>query len=139
MGRIKENLLENDFGAYLNDLREKKGYTIEELSEKINMPSVTIKRIKKWEHDLEFPNLDEMYKLSEIYEVPSEELMQVRTRTLEEGLKGVHTTIIRIIGYILGISIYTTVIGTYIIIVVAGIWSIFNFAAAMEQMVAALT
>lgn len=139
MRKIKEKLLENDFGAYLNDLREKKGYTIEELAEKINMSSVTIKRIKKWEHDLEFPNLDEMYKLSEIYGVPSEELMQVRTQTLEEGLKGVHTTIIRFIGYIFGISIYTTVIGSYIFIFVAGIWAIFNFAAAMEQMVIALT
>jgi len=139
MGKIKEKLLENDFGAYLYDLREKKGYTIEELAEKINMPNATIKNIKKWEHDLEFPNLDHMYKLSEIYEVPSEELMQVRTQTLEEGLKGVHTTLIRFIGYILGISIYTTVIGTYIIIAVAGIWSLFNFAAAMEQMVVALT
>lgn len=87
MGKIKEKLIENDFGAYLYDLREKKGYTIEELAEKINMPSVTIKNIKKWEHDLEFPNLDQMYKLSEIYEVPSEELMQVRTRDFRRRFK----------------------------------------------------
>lgn len=88
MGKIKERLLENDLGAYLYDLREKKGYTIEELAEKINMPNATIKNIKKWEHDLEFPNLDHMYKLSEIYEVPSEELMQVRTRDFRRRFKG---------------------------------------------------
>lgn len=87
MKKIKEKLLENDFGAYLYDLRERRGYTIEELAEKINMPNVRIKTIKKWEHDLEFPNLDQIYKLSEIYEVASEELMQVRTRNITRRSK----------------------------------------------------
>ena len=87
MKKIKEKLLENDFGAYLYDLRQKKEYTIEELAQKINMPQVKIKTIKKWEHDLEFPDLDQIYKLSEIYQVPAEELMQVRTRNVRRGLK----------------------------------------------------
>ena len=87
MRSVKEKLLENDFGAYLYDLRCKKEYTIEELVEKIGMDNVRLKNIRKWEHDLEFPNLDQMYKLSEIYKVPIEVLMQVRTQTLEEGLK----------------------------------------------------
>lgn len=87
MKKIKEKLLENDFGAYLYDLRQKKEYTIEELAQKINMPQVKIKTIKKWEHDLEFPDLDQIYKLSEIYQVPAEELMQVRTRNARRGLK----------------------------------------------------
>lgn len=87
MKKIKEKLLENDFGAYLYDLRQKKEYTIEELAQKINMPQVKIKTIKKWEHDLEFPDLDQIYKLSEIYEVPAEELMQVRTRNIRRRFK----------------------------------------------------
>lgn len=138
MKKIKEKLLENDFGEYLYDLRTKKGYTIEELAEKINMPTVTIKAIRKWEHDLEMPTLEQIYKLSEIYEVASEELMQVRTQTLQEGLKGVHKTIIRFVGYILGISIYTTVILSYVFIAVAGIWAIFNFANACNQLAMSL-
>ena len=100
MRSVKEKLLENDFGAYLYDLRCKKEYTIEELVQKIDMPNVTIKSVRKWEHDMEFPDLEKMYKLSEIYHVPIEELMQVRTQTLEEGLKGVHKTLIRFIGYV---------------------------------------
>ncbi len=135
MRKIKETLLEKDFGAYLYDLREKKGYTIEELVEKINMPNVTIKTIKKWEHDLEFPNLDVMYKVSEIYEVPSEVLMQIRTQTLEEGLKGVHRTLIRFIGYILGISIYGAVIFSYAFLFVAGIGSVLFIAKVMNEAV----
>jgi transcriptional regulator with XRE-family HTH domain len=133
MKNFKENLLENDFGAYLYDLRSKKEYTVEELAQKMDMENVTIKSIKKWEHDLEFPTLEQIYKLSEIYEVPSEEIMQVRTRTLEEGLKGVHKEIIRFIGYILGFSIYGTIIISYIIIAVAFVYSIWFFVAATKS------
>ena len=34
--KFKEKLLENDFGAYLYDLRMKHEYTVEELVEKLN-------------------------------------------------------------------------------------------------------
>lgn len=133
MKKFKEKLLENDFGAYLYDLRCKKEYTIEELAEKINMETVTIKGIRKWEHDLEFPNLDQMYKLSEIYEVPIETLMQVRTETLEEGLKGVHKMIIRLLGYLLGFSIYGTIIIGYTIIFATLIFSFLFFITAANR------
>lgn len=133
MKKFKEKLLENDFGAYLYDLRCKKAYTIEELAQKINMQTVNIKGIRKWEHDLEFPNLDQMYKLSEIYEVPIEELMQVRTQTLEEGLKGVHKTLIRFLGYLLGFSIYGTIIIGYTIIFATLIFSFLFFIAASNR------
>lgn len=134
MKKFKEKLLENDFGAYLYDLRYKREYTIEELAQKINMETVTIKSIRKWEHDLEFPNLDQMYKLSEIYEVPIEELMQVRTQTLEEGLKGVHRMILRLIGYLLGFSIYGTIIIGYTIIFIALIFAFWFFITASNRL-----
>lgn len=138
MKKFKEKLLENDFGAYLYDLRCKEQYTIEELAEKINMETVTIKGIRKWEHDLEFPNLDQMYKLSEIYEVPIEELMQIRTQTLEEGLKGVHKIMIRFLGYLLGFSIYGTIIIGYTIIFATLIFSFLFFITAANRPTAAL-
>lgn len=133
MKNFKEKLLENDFGAYLYDLRCKKEYTVEELARIINMETVTIKAIRKWEHDLEFPNLDQMYKLSEIYQVPIEEIMQVRTQTLEEGLKGVHKTIIRFLGYLLGFSIYGTLIICYTIIFIALIYSFWFIITASQR------
>ena len=132
MRSVKEKLLENDFGAYLYDLRCKKEYTIEELVQKMNMEKVNIKSIRKWEHDIEFPNLDQIYKLSEIYEVPAEELMQVRTQTLEEGLKGVHKELIRLLSYVLGFSIYGMLILCYIIIFVAFIYYILFFINATQ-------
>lgn len=133
MKNFKEKLLENDFGAYLYDLRCKKEYAVEELARIINMETVTIKAIRKWEHDLEFPNLDQMYKLSEIYQVPIEEIMQVRTQTLEEGLKGVHKTIIRFLGYLLGFSIYGTLIICYTIIFIALIYAFWFIITASQR------
>lgn len=132
MKKIKETLLERDFGAYLYDLREKSEYTVEELVEKINMQNITTKTIKKWEHDLEFPNLDIMYKLSEIYEVPIENLMQIKTQTLEEGVKGINKGMIRFIGYLLGIPIYGAVIFSYVFLIVGGIGSVLFFAARIS-------
>lgn len=131
--KFKKKLLENDFGAYLYDLRMKNEYTIEELVEKLNIETIKSKNIRKWEHDLEFPNLDQMYKLSEIYRVPIEELMQVRTQTLEEGLKGIHKGIIRFIGYILGFSIYGTIILSNILIYGTLIIVFLNFIAIANQ------
>lgn len=132
MKKIKEKLIENDFGVYLYDLRCRNGYTIEELAMKINMRTVTIKTIKKWEHDLEFPTLEQIYKLSEIYEVASAEFMQVKTATLQEGMKGVHTEILRIIGYIMGISIYGMVIFSYLFLIVGGIGAVFFLANSIN-------
>lgn len=134
MRKFKEKLLENDFGAYLYDLRCKKEYTIEELVQKIDMPTVTAKSVRKWEHDLEFPNLDQMYKISSIYEVPIEEIMQVKTQTLEEGLKGVPKEIIRFISYVLGFSIYAMLILCYIIIFATFIWAILFFIESTYEM-----
>ena len=133
MKKLKKTLLENDFGAYLYNLRCKKEYTIEELVQKINMQTVNEKNIRKWEHDLEFPNLDQMYKLSEIYEIPAEELMQVRTQTLEEGLKGVHKTLIRFLGYMLGFSIYGIYVLSYVVILVGAIWAMLLWAQIPEK------
>lgn len=131
--KFKEKLLENDFGAYLYDLRIKHEYTVEELVEKIDIETIKVKNIRKWEHDLEFPNLDQMYKLSEIYKVPIEELMQVRTQTLEEGLKGIHKGIIRFLGYLLGFSIYGTIILSNILIYGTLIIVFLNFIAIAYQ------
>lgn len=131
--KFKEKLLENDFGAYLYDLRIKNEYTVEELVEKLNIETIKSKNIRKWEHDLEFPNLDQMYKLSEVYQIPIEELMQVRTQTLEEGLKGIHKGIIRFLGYLLGFSIYGTIILSKILLYGTLIIVFLNFVAIANQ------
>ena len=49
------------FGAYLKSLRQEKELTLEETAEKLN---VKIEKIKRWEKNMEIPDLDNMYKLS---------------------------------------------------------------------------
>ena len=98
-----------DFGQWLSELRKEKGLSEEQLVEKINMVNVQKINIKKWERDLEFPNLDVIYKLSEIYRISSAEIIDRKQKTLQAGLDGIHMYIIRVISLLMGISIYGTI------------------------------
>lgn len=76
-----------DFGQWLYELRKDKGFTEDELVDKINMINVQEINIKKWERDLEFPNLDAIYKLSEIYQISSAEIIDKKQKTLQAGVE----------------------------------------------------
>ena len=108
---MKKNKDENyiDFGQWLYDLRKSKGLTEDQLVDKINMINVQEINIKKWERDLEFPELDVIYKLSEIYMIPSAEIIDKKQKTLQAGVEGIHIYIIRILSLFMGISIYGTI------------------------------
>lgn len=108
---MKKNIDENyiDFGQWLYELRKEKGFSEEQLAEKINMINVQTINIKKWERDLEFPDLDAIYKLSEIYMIPSAEIIDKKQKTLQAGVDGIHIYIIRILSLFMGISIYGTI------------------------------
>ena len=76
-----------DFGQWLYELRKEKGLTEEQLATKINMVNVQEINIKKWERDLEFPDLDVIYKLSEIYMISSTEIIDKKQKTLQAGIE----------------------------------------------------
>lgn len=115
-----------DFGEWLFNLRKEKGFTEEELADKINMINVKEINIKKWERDLEFPDLDAIYKLSEIYMIPSEEIIDKKQKTLQNGVEGIHIYMIRILSLLMGTSIYSTIwlfrIVLYSILILVTIW-----------------
>lgn len=98
-----------DFGEWLYKKRKEKGLSEAELVEKINKINVQEINVKKWERDLEFPDLDTIYKLSEIYMVSSAEIIDIKQQTLQAGVEGVHMYIIRMLSLIMGISIYGTI------------------------------
>ena len=75
-----------DFGEWLHKLRKEKGLTEEQLVDKINMVNVQEINIRKWERDLEFPDLDAIYKLSEIYMISSAEIIDKKQKTLQAGV-----------------------------------------------------
>lgn len=99
------------FGAYLKSLREEKDLIPEELGEKLD---IKIEKIKRWERDLEVPDLDEMYKLSEFYDVPCEHLLRLKDELFKPNLK-----MVRAIAAVLGVSVRTIIIIGYTILVLA--------------------
>ncbi len=105
-----------DFGQWLYETRKQHDLTEEDLVEKINMINVQKINIKKWERDLEFPDLDMIYKLSEIYMIPSSEIIDKKQKTLQSGVDGIHVHFIRVLSLILGISFYATYALTQVII-----------------------
>lgn len=107
----KKNKDENyiDFGQWLYNLRKEKDFTEYDLVEKINMRNVQVINIKKWERDLEFPDLDTIYKLSEIYQIEAAEIIDKKQKTLQAGVDGIHIYIIRVLSLFMGISIYGTI------------------------------
>lgn len=124
-----------DFGQWLYELRTKKGLTEDQLVEKIGMVNVEKINIRKWERDLEFPDLDAIYKLSEIYMIPSSEIINRKQQTLQAGMEGIHFYIIRILSLLMGISIYGTIwlsrILIYGTLIVVTIW--FYFKTLLPQ------
>jgi len=81
--------LENykSFGEYLKNLRLNKNLTPEEVAEKIN---IKIETVKRWERNLEIPELEDMYKLSEFYQVPCEHLLRLKEELFKPNTKTVN-------------------------------------------------
>lgn len=101
----------------LIELRKKEGLTIVELLEKLDNSNLKEKDIKNWEIGLKYPDLDTIYKLSEIYKVPSTEFVQAKNNSYEKGLAGINKKIIRWIAYTLNVSFYVGTVITVLIYV----------------------
>ena len=114
----KENL-ENKKGIeeLLVELRTKKSLSRMELLEKLEKSNLTEKDIKKWEIGLSYPDLDIIYKLSEIYRVPSTEFVKAKNNSYENGLAGINKRIIRWFVYTLNVSFYIATILTIVLYV----------------------
>ena len=57
----------------LKKLREDKNWSYNDVSYHLNDTNIMPENIKKMESGLEYPDLDMMYKLSELYSVPVED------------------------------------------------------------------
>ena len=90
----------------LKKLREEKNWSYLELLEKLNKKGINLqeKDIKKWEWGLEYPDLNTIYKLSEIYMVPSENFIEAKNNSFTNGINSLHIKIINWICYLTGAS-----------------------------------
>lgn len=122
-----------EFGEWLYELRKEHNLTYEELVNKINIPKVQVKNLRKWERSLEYPDLDTIYKLSEIFKIPSEELLSSKEETLKKGVGKINVRLIRTISYILNVSIYTAIWITRISLALALILAWMYFVGVCKQ------
>lgn len=111
----------------LIELRTKKGLSRIELLEKLNDSNLKESDIKKWEIGLEYPDLNTIYKLSEIYMVSSEEFVLAKNNSYEKGLAGINKKIIKWFVYTLNVSFYVGAVLTILLYTFALIFSFWFF------------
>ena len=61
------------FGQRLSRIRKEKGFTQNEIADKVG---VTSQAVSKWENDLASPDIDILLKLSEIFDISIDELLE---------------------------------------------------------------
>ena len=117
--KMKKENNKNEIGIeeLLHNLRMEKNYTYLELAEKINDRNITEKTVKKWEKGLEYPNLNIIYQLSEIYNIPSQEILEARDNSFKKGLGRINFVLVKWICYFLDITIKTSMVMIYAFIV----------------------
>ncbi len=91
--------MELDLGERLQNLRESKNMSREDLAKKMNVSRETV---YKWENSECYPNSQNLLKLSEIYETTVVKLIKVNflTSQMEETIDKREETILNILFYI---------------------------------------
>ncbi|OXS65852.1 hypothetical protein B1B01_20590 [Priestia filamentosa] len=92
-------MMELDLGERLQNLRESKNMSREDLAKKMNVSRETV---YKWENSECYPNSQNLLKLSEIYETTVVKLIKVNflTSQMEETIDKREETILNILFYI---------------------------------------
>ena len=90
MGKSGKKIPINSVGKIIKEARQKQGLTEEELVWKINQPKITKKLIQAWEKGQEFPDLDNIYLLSEHLNLDPNELFNNRLRIQDESIHEVN-------------------------------------------------
>ena len=93
----------------LTRLRQEHNWSYVEVISKLSDKTITEKDIKKWEVGLKYPDLDMIYELSELYQIPSADLIKAKEYSYTK--KGIFTTrLIKWICYFLNVSMYTALV-----------------------------
>jgi transcriptional regulator with XRE-family HTH domain len=116
----------------LKEAREKNNWTYIEVVEKLGQANLSEKDVRKWEIGLKYPDLDMIYKLSELYEIPSTELIQAKNNSFEAGMGSINKRTIKLICYFLNVSYHVglvLLVIIYIFLLIAALWFL-TFAAS---------
>lgn len=69
----------NQIGKYIKKYREEKGITQEQLAENMN---VTRQAVSNWENEKTQPDIDTLFRISQIFEISMEELIYGEKREM---------------------------------------------------------
>lgn len=119
----------------LRDLRQEKEWSYWNVVDELTRKGIILneKIIKKWEYGLEYPDLDIIYKLSEIYSIPSEIFVIAKNNSFKEGYETIHMEFIKRVCYITGISLKVGYIAMYVFIGLALIWALLFFIGKCNE------
>ena len=93
----------------LKTARNRKKWDYYDVAKRIDDTNINEKTVKKWEYGLLYPDLNTIYKLSEIYNIPSEELVQSKNNSMNKGLGFIHFKFIDWFCYITNASIMVSI------------------------------
>ncbi len=104
--REEIKVVEETLEEMLKRLRISRKWSYIELVQELSKVGVMTdeKTVKKWELGLEYPNLDVIYKLSDIYKISSQDVIQAKNNSLNRGYNSVHTRFIKWMCYFTGAS-----------------------------------
>lgn len=134
--RENEKIRLEEIEELLKEEREKRNWTYLELLEKLEIESLTEKDIKKWEKGLKYPDLNEIYKLSEIYKIPSARIIQAKNNSFVQGNKSINIKAIKWICYFLDVSYkvgLVLLILTYVLLLVISFTTFINLANSFKK------
>lgn len=123
----------------LIDLRNEKNWTYINVIHELSKMDIFVdeKTIKKWEVGLEYPDMDTIYKLSELYFIPSNDFIIAKNNSYAKGYKSIHKTFIKWFCYITGFSIKAGYIITYISVYIALILAFIFFISKCNEVLKA--
>ena len=119
----------------LRDLRQQKDWSYWNVVDELTRRGIVLneKTIKRWEYGLKYPDLDIIYKLSEIYSIPSENFVIAKNNSFKEGYEKIHMELIKRFCYFTGISLKVGYIAIYVIIGLVLIWSLLFFIGKCNE------
>ncbi len=120
----------------LKELRESKHWSYLNLMDELYKKGLNVdeKIVKKWEIGLEYPDLDTIYLLSELYMIPSEDLIIAKQNSFDKACNSIHMTLIKWICYISGFSYKVAFVIVTIFYIMAYFLALMAFAAGVENL-----
>ena len=101
------------------------------LNKQMDNQDVLEEDVKKWEIGLKYPDLDMIYELSNLYQVSSDEFVQAKNNSFQNGLLSIQ--VIKWICYMLNLSIKVAMVLTVLTYVLAlvGAFLFFRLCTSM--------